>query len=547
MRIVKTWLVWTLILCWSAAACQGWQTREIVDDPIRDRLEGRWTLDFGKTAELLKKLDAFEGPPDPETISFLAPNPLKFTAEGSEVGEHSSTFETEFRQGDAPDQITVELSDGQRRFQLQLINVEADSLQLLSPTTPLGPMVFAYKRIRPLVAPDPVNSLAKLGGTWSLDPELSQALWDTLEPADAVKNYLDVLRPQLSKMSTLRIEGSTFLFEPGRTAEPYRLARENGPTLNLLSSLDPQFRAEVSILSENLIQLADERRRLYAVFKRTGSDAIADPVVFLPNELASFVGYYTFDVRPQLPDRVPPIGIDGRVEIERLDVHRVRAAEAVKHADITNMRVELFLDLKSFPPHMEGGHLIRLVELSDIRDDSGKLLLTDTRRKGIDMLHRPFKPQSFNTKRDGRQGPKVDFVIDAPAIGANSLVQLSGEFEVAPYATRLIVFRDLRSQIGMALSHPLLPDVTFRPRIDDGEFPYLEMNSNLQEDDRIDEWSLTVMSEDGFRINPMSHGGGVLRQGFAQPLPQKIDVWLEVLDVGPSERIKFRFENVVLP
>ncbi len=539
--------MWSLFLYWTAAVCHGWQVPASPDDSIRERLQGRWTIDFRKTAELLTNPEAFGGEIDPEAISMLAPNLLDFSAKGILVGEYSSTFAAEFRQVDSPDQVSVEFLDGQRRFQVQLINVEADSLQLLAPTTLFGPMVFAYKRIRPQVAPDPANSLVKLGGTWSLDWELSQALWDTLEPADTVKSYLAVIRPQLSNMSTLRIDGSIFLFEPGLTAEPYTLEIENGSTLQLRSSLDRRFRAEVNILGDNLIQLADERRRLYAVFRRTGTEVSTDPVVFLPNELTGFVNYYTLDSRPRLPNLGPPIGIDGQVEIERFDIRRVRAADAVKHADITNMRVDLFIDLKSLPPHLEGGYLVRLVELSDIRDDSGKLLLTEIRRKDIDMLYRPIKPRAFNLKRGGRQGPNVDFVIDAPAIGASSLVQLSGEFEIAPYATKLIVFRDLRSQIGMALTHPLLPDVKFRPKIDDGQFPYLEMNSNLEADDRIDEWKMIVLSEDGFRVSPTSQGGGVLRQGFAQRLPQKFDVWLEVLDVGPSERIKFKFENILLP
>lgn len=148
-------------------------------------------------------------------------------------------------------------------------------------------------------------------------------------------------------------------------------------------------------------------------------------------------------------------------------------------------------------------------------------------------------------KPGGGQGPVVEFVIDAPATGAISLVELAGEFEVAPYSTRLIVFRDLRSHVGKELSHPLLPDLTFKPMIKDDRFPELRLEGIPTREDRINYWSVT--SEDGLPINPTSWGGNNHSQGFNQPLPDKFDLWMEVLEVGPSQRIKFKFENIVLP
>jgi len=542
-------LIWIFFLCWAVPASHGWQTENLDDDPIRQRLLGTWGIDFGKTAELLSNRDVFGESPDPYAISMLAPGMLKFSAEGILVGEHAATLQAHFQGRESDDQISIDFSDGQRRFTVQLTNVQEDSLQLLAPTTVFGPLVFAYRRVHPQVNPSPADSLVKLAGTWSLNWELSQALWVSLEPAETVQEYLAAMRPQFANMTKLRIEGSVFSFEPEQTAEPFRIELQNESTLQLRSSLDGQYRAEVNVLNENWIQLADERRRLIAIYQRhvDGPDPAPKPTEFPPSQLTGFIHYYGVDSRPRLPDQGPPIGIDGQVEIERLEVHRVRAADAVKHADLTNLRVELFLDLKEKFQSTDSGHLIRLVHLVDIRDDSGKLLLTEKRRNAIDMLQRPVKPQSFQVKRGGRQGPVVGFVIEEPAIGASRIVELAGAFEVAPYANRWIVFRDLRRQIGKDLTHPLLPGVTFRPAIFDGQYPYLELNSNLEEDDRIDHWMTRVLTEEGFEITPTSYGGGNLRQGFAEPLPEKFDLWLEVLDVGPSQRIEFRFGDICLP
>ena len=76
------------------------------------------------------------------------------------------------------------------------------------------------------------------------------------------------------------------------------------------------------------------------------------------------------------------------------------SVDAVAHADITNMQINLFIDVQSPNQSHIGGFLVRMNDLQAIKDNTGKLLSTDARRERIEMLSVPVKANEFNNKRD---------------------------------------------------------------------------------------------------------------------------------------------------
>jgi len=79
---------------------------------------------------------------------------------------------------------------------------------------------------QPQVSEAPPSALEPLHGTWTLNRELSQKVWDQIQPPDSAKNYLEKLTPRLEGMLTIQIQGNVFSFQPEQTAEPFDVVVE---------------------------------------------------------------------------------------------------------------------------------------------------------------------------------------------------------------------------------------------------------------------------------------------------------------------------------
>lgn len=512
---------------------------------------GSWQIDYEATAELWKGTFLEDSVDTLPMMPIFTPN-LDFAA--SDVGFDGvpNRFQFLVKQFDSESKrLTLELEHDGRTWSMQFQVKNPDLLVLSVPATAIGPLELAYKRQSASPTLEKNNPLNAIAGEWRLDEALSKAVWKIQVPPQFLTKYsADTLR-HIKKFETVRFDPFTIFYDGDQTAEPVELGISNEQTIKGRTGFYSQTAVEINVLSENMIQLSDSRRQLFAIYTRNKQRERSSnpfPDQFPVNAVAnSFLQFYSPEMQPPLDDMVAPIGIDGSVEIEGLTLERKRAAVAVVHADITNMSIDLFVDVQASFQHQSGGFLIRMNELRDIKDSTGLVLTTDNRRSRIEMLRVPVSAREFCNKRDGRSGPVVGFVLDAPALGATEIQQLAGELEVFEYSTRLIRFEDVRGRVGKKLEHPLLTGLELKVDVKDGRFPELELSGNDEVRNRIRNWH--VVSDTGQLLQSSSEGrnGNGISKGFSQPIPKNIALWLEITDLDPGQKFPFDFRNIKFP
>src|SRR5438552_3665770 len=111
-----------------------------------------------------------------------------------------------------------------------------------------------------------------------------------------------------------------------------------------------------------------------------------------------------------LPDDDPkPLAApSGDVEITSIRIVRQKSVDYHDPADLTKMQLELWLTSKG--KTIDKRHLVSVVELGSIEDDTGKVLSTKIRLEKLRFLSEELISEHGRTG-DGKSGPVLDFVL----------------------------------------------------------------------------------------------------------------------------------------
>ena len=251
----------------------------------------------------------------------------------------------------------------------------------------------------------------------------------------------------------------------------------------------------------------------------------------------------------QVPERTPPTATSGQVEIDAIRITRIEASDASPEADLTNMQLSMWIDVKDAKART---FLVRLVKLEPIVDDMGKVLSTDDRRRDILPLAKEVLASELKTSRD-RNGPVVSLWLDAPSRGASQLKSLKGRFKVTPAGTETLELENLPSIVGKQVKHKLLTETNVMVKsIEWGDYSTDVTLEVTGQHDRLINWTV---AQDGQPLTPASlskSAAGDLVQisgkGFRRLRPnENTSLLITVATVGEKQVIDFEFTDIDLP
>ena len=284
----------------------------------------------------------------------------------------------------------------------------------------------------------------------------------------------------------------------------------------------------------------------------------------MPRTLLLFLVSSLFLLLPPLPPdgatraeekmRIAPAS--GGAEVEEIKIIRWSALGAVKRADLTNMRLKLWFPAtwKRVCDH----HLVHILSLDPIKDDTGKLLSTEARRKQIEYLCGEVRGYKWK-EAGGKEGPFASLLLDAPARGAEKLKSIKGRAEVSLAKAIRLTFDDLAAIHGKELDHPTFKGLRamklkFSIKEKDGSMT-AEMTAPLIFSSpwnlgRLHDWAV-VHGKKEVRWSSMGVSGnkeGVTEhKTFARRGLKGLSLRLVVLDPVEKMTFDFDFQNVPLP
>lgn len=252
--------------------------------------------------------------------------------------------------------------------------------------------------------------------------------------------------------------------------------------------------------------------------------------------------------QPQTSDRLPPIATSGAVEIASIRIVREQDSDAVKDADLSNMQIELWLTQKG-----NGGkpnrYLVKLLELAPIEDDTGKVLSTKGRLKGIELLHGETNPRTSRMSR-GKAGPIIGMTLDAPARQATRIKSIKGKASVSKSVLTRLRFENPEAINGKPLNHPQLKDFPIRASID-----VEDDNTTLtlvmpHESDRLVDWGLErkfLPTRPFSESKDVEKGETVLKKVYKGDHSKRAFLTLSIAELTETKTLEFEFKNVELP
>ena len=514
-----------------------------VFDPAKD-LSGRWELDYVKTRELwntpeLKEmaLDISMIPIAAEALSFSSTH-LSFEITGLKSSYTIQSYDTEAKL------LTLITEYKKRNSIIQFTVPDENTLVLDLPASFLGPIQVAYTRKAAEAGVAKVDSpLKEVAGRWFVDETATKLWWKQIATPSQLANYKTTGEQAIRDASEIKISDFEITYAD-QTFAPWKVMSVDNGVFTLGQFGQPEF--EIQVVSENLLQLADKNRRLIAIYKRQ-KDTLVDVESFSKGRLATeIVKYFApIEPRPALNGYKGVIAKSGTVEIDAIEIQRKRASFSAVKADITNLKLQLFVGL---PDKHEGffdqRQMIKLTRLDDIYDDRGTLLLTENRKRRIEYLKHPVASRTRMNRRSGINGPAFSLVLDAPAIGASKLKKISGVVEVTQVSKKLLRFTGIGDLQNQKLTHPLLGSYQFKIRIDNGKYPEFVLRGTEAGHSKVGDWYLTDIAGNRLKSNSIGRGGGEQTKGYLEAIPNKANLVLTVYDQSPAKIFPFSFENI---
>lgn len=508
-------------------------------------LEGAWEIDYPKTSKLwestpLKKYSR-ELPMIPIAspdlnfsdgkVSFqLGPRPIKYRFVSYD--ESKKRIVLVMIQRDCESQVQLKVND-------------ENSIVLDMPTSILGPIQIVYSRVAPRKPEKTAGPLKSIVGTWKINEPLTRKMWTERVPAQALEAYQEHASSGLSKWDSIEISESDLSYADG-TFEPWELLNGADGKFLLRSTVQSQLGFEVYPLDNGLIQLTDSRRRFVAIYSK-GDLPVEYSGKFPRGQTAQSIlnGFQPNQRRSSRKDIVAPIGRDGNVVIDEFSVERRQVTGAVVGADLTTGTLGLMLESEVKHPSVWGGFLVRIKSLNDIRDNRGHLLLTPKRREGIRYLSYLERPRSTKSGANGKRGPVIHLVLEAPSLGATEISEIKGELEMKYYEPRLIRFENVSAQLGKPLSNSMLADLDIRPDVERGAYPGFSLKASKEAQQRILRWYLVDSNGRMLQSTSEGHAEGKVTKGYPT-LPAELNLVLEIAEIQEHRDLPFRFEKIQL-
>ena len=509
-------------------------------------LAGTWKIDYPATRELWDT-PALKEYADQLSMVPIAPTSLSFSASGISFVDTGLEKPMKVNSYNSKKKrLSVAIKSLEEFRPLEITIVDDNQLIVDQSFSVLGPLRIAYSRSKRVENGDDAKAkgpLARVAGLWHLDQEATEKMWKALIGEKVLKPFMSGTKLSHKDARTLNFTDSEVEFADGSFSD-ILLINSDEKQLLLFSGGRPNF--QIQILADDILQVASQQRRLFAIFKRTPETPF-DFNEFPKNETGDEI---TESFR-EIAKRPRPEGLNGviarsnSVEIDELEVQRRQASYSAVGADLTNTRLQLYVALPQRNYGWDQGRLVKFNRLDDIVDDHGKQLLTPERRNNLRYLNQPTMSRMSMSRRNGTTGPGFEFTFDAPSLGATKIQKISGEIELTQVHEKTIRFSDLGLK-PRELGHALLDDLKLNVEVKAGQSPEVVLQGSPGIFERIGSWH--IADEDGNRIRPIGHEMSVKKrgQGFDQPIPVPFSIVMQVLDVQTSESFPFEFRDIPL-
>ena len=524
------------------------------------KIIGNWQINRAKTATIWRKTYLKDATQDILPMFPFVPEHFHFRDDGvvslgemvSEKPEHQPTLKN-VSFDSANKQLKVSLANDFGTSMLVFDVVGENELILHASTFIAGPTRVVYRRSVDSKDDITRDILDEMKGEWVFKPAMTKYWWSRKLGGVAEAGQKIRLNKIQDEIKTLLIKDGRISFANGTTEflKSVGVNNSSNQTYKFIDWFNPQQEFEIVRIHKQIIKLVDTRRQFVGIYSQSDkNEKLTLPHDILKNHnksrlVQSFENIYEKRVLPPLDDRVEKKYINNTVEIESIRIERQFAANAVKHADITNMAIELFVDT-GFNNRVCDGQRIKITKLATIFDNSGKLLLTDQRRESVRYLHAYETARGTSTKRDGRAGVLVSIRLDAPGIGATAIKSIEGEVITSGYTVRNVEIKDLHLKTGKPIEHPLLKDLKITPEIETGRYPDIVLHLD-GEHSRILNWFITDSKDNLLRESSDGHGKNKVSKGFSQGIPKNISLWLVVASDESDATHKFHFKDVDFP
>lgn len=192
----------------------------------------------------------------------------------------------------------------------------------------------------------------------------------------------------------------------------------------------------------------------------------------------------------------------------------------------------------------------RLLELDDIHDETGKLLLTEARRAAIPALSSEVLLTDMHLISD-ILGPVLTLRMDAPDPKARKLKRVRGKLQIALGDVQRLEFKDVVSLAGKKLDHPDLGNLIVNVDLvnETGMLTVKLKYSGRR--DRILEWAV---ARNGQFLPPFaisSDGPNKLAteqsKTYETGSSENLELWLAIPKAGVAQTIEFDWRDVSLP
>ena len=247
--------------------------------------------------------------------------------------------------------------------------------------------------------------------------------------------------------------------------------------------------------------------------------------------------------------QTPLVASDGQIEITEIRIARVRVSDASPKADLTNMMLALWIDVKDTDARQ---FLVRLVSLEPIVDDTGKTLSTDKRRSEIDFLREETRTREFRSARN-RKGPVIRMTLDAPASRASKIKAIKGRIELFATGSETITLKNLPSLVDKRIKHKSLSEIKIVPRINKvfGDSTEVALSVSGKQDRLID-WTVVhngrQLFEDSMSKSSNRDSATILGKAYRRFQPdENTSLLIKIATAKKKQTIDFEFTDVELP
>jgi hypothetical protein len=250
----------------------------------------------------------------------------------------------------------------------------------------------------------------------------------------------------------------------------------------------------------------------------------------------------------------------GGVELQQINIVRNTVLGASKDTDLTNMELKFWFAGRWKSEEKLSRYLIHLHALDPIEDDTGKLLLGDSRKQQIECLRGEVRGDDLMAF-GGNEGPVVKLKLEAPARRADKIKAIKGKAEILRAKEVDITFRDLAAINGKELDHPKIKGLKSQKL----SFSFEEKDGNLSARmtapfnfaspwnfGRLEDWAL-VDGRKGIHLLSESTARGKVPNGvtvertYDRRSSKGLSLRLIIVDPVESKTFNFDFRNVELP